>query len=67
MTDREEFEKWWRETKGTDIPYTGLASFTEDVMFSAWQARGELDDVKIKELEIEVRRLNNELLEELHK
>ena len=51
MSDREEFEKWWRETKGTDIPYTGLASFTEDVMFSAWQARGELDDVKIKELQ----------------
>ena len=51
MTDREEFGKWWRETKGTDIPYTGLASFTEDVMFSAWQARGELDAVRIKELE----------------
>ena len=51
MSNREEFEKWWRETKGTDIPYTGLASFTEDVMFSAWQARGELDAMRIEELQ----------------
>jgi hypothetical protein len=34
---------------------------------AAWQARGELEAVKINGLEIEVRRLNNELLEELHK
>jgi hypothetical protein len=54
MTNREEFEKWWKETKGTDIPYTGLASFTEDVMFSAWQARGELDAKRIAELEAEL-------------
>ena len=47
-------------------PLTPFGNFAKGYEL-AWQARGELDDVKIKELEIEVRRLNNELLEELHK
>lgn len=37
MTDtREAFEKWWNETKGTEIKHVGLSSFTEEVMFHAW-------------------------------
>ena len=60
MTDIDKFHEWVE----TQSPMA-----LREYMFAqaAWQARGELDAVKIKELEIEVRRLNNELLEELHK
>lgn len=37
-SQRESFEKWWNETKGDEITYVGLSSFTEEVMFASWQA-----------------------------
>ena len=40
MTDREEFEKWYKTTNKGEVS-----------RFEIWQARGELDAVKIKELE----------------
>ena len=57
MTD---FQNWWDG-------YFHEINGQKETAQAAWQARGELDAVRIKELEIEVRRLNNELLEELHK
>ena len=59
----EGFEKWWLTKFSAEF-------LDSDECWSAWtgwQARSALDAVRIKELEIEVRRLNNELLEELHK
>ena len=51
MTDREEFEKWF----GNDIGYKSankeLYRKIKEVMELAWQARGELDAVRIKELQ----------------
>ena len=44
MTDREEFEKWFNEEFGDDYTHT-------EAMLLAWQARGEIDAVRIKELE----------------
>jgi cell division protein FtsB len=85
MTD---FQNWWDG-------YFHEINGQKETAQAAWQARGALDAVRIKdltalvvqqdkdnnnyakeiieltaknkELEIEVRRLNNELLEELHK
>ena len=51
---REEFEKWWSETKGTDIKETGLSSFTEEVMLSAWLASAENKQARIADLETQV-------------
>ena len=47
MTDREEFEKWLKEnyTKGY------ITDSDRKLATGAWQARGELDAVRIKELE----------------
>jgi hypothetical protein len=44
MTNREEFDKWFNEEFGDDYAHT-------EAMLLAWQARGELDAVRIKELE----------------
>ena len=43
MTDREEFEKFWESHR--------LYPDWNTTVWKAWQARGELDAVKIKELE----------------
>ena len=51
MTDREEFEKWYALFKNTPLKDEGFVTLTEDIMFSGWQAKGELDAVRIKELE----------------
>ena len=45
MTEREEFEKWYKTTKNKG----------ELSRFEIWQARGELDAVRIKELEAELK------------
>lgn len=54
MTDRE-FEKWFKEEFGDAYVYGDSSVYTEGMELSsmelAWQARGELDDAKIKELE----------------
>ena len=50
MTDREEFEKWWKLFE--DVPTsTWDNEHLHNLAILAWQARGELDAVKIKELE----------------
>ena len=41
MTDREEFEKWYKTTNKGEVS-----------RFEIWQARGALDAVRIKELEL---------------
>ena len=46
MTDREEFEKFWESHR--------LYPDWNTTVWKAWQARGELDAVKIKELEDEI-------------
>ena len=48
MTDREEFEKWFCKQLDTGYAFTS----DEQITSWAWQARGELDSVRIKELEI---------------
>lgn len=51
MTDREEFEKWLKEnyTKGY------ITDSDRKLAKGAWQARGALDAVRIKELEDRLR------------
>ena len=44
MTDHEEFEKWFKAEWNADY-------YPTEAMYLAWQARGELDAVRIKELE----------------
>ena len=51
MTDREEFEKWFGKDTGYKSANKELYGKIKEAMFSAWQARGELDAVRIKELE----------------
>ena len=53
MTDREEFEKWFGKDTGYKSANKELYGKIKEAMFSAWQARGELDAVRIKELEIQ--------------
>ena len=45
MTDLDEFEKWYTENKWN------TTNHTKELMQKTWQARGELDAVRIKELE----------------
>ena len=49
MTDHEEFEKWWLTKFSAEF----LDSDNCWSAWTGWQARGELDAVKIKELEVE--------------
>lgn len=60
MTDREEFKKWYDDkelvtkfgmTKGVVGYYFASTEQLNEFAQSAWQARGELDAVRIKELE----------------
>jgi hypothetical protein len=60
MTDIDKFHEWVESQSPLALREYIHAQ-------AAWQARGELEAGKIKELEIEVRRLNNELLGELDK
>ena len=46
MTDREEFEKFWESHR--------LYPDWNTTVWKAWQARGELDAVRIKELEADL-------------
>jgi hypothetical protein len=50
MTDHEEFEKWWLTKFSAEF----LDSDNCWSAWTGWQARGELDAVKIKELEAEL-------------
>ena len=59
MTDREEFEKWVKEGKDFYLRRNNFSEYithTTRVQWVAWQARGELDAVRIKELEAEVKK-----------
>jgi hypothetical protein len=47
MTDREAFEKWFKAEWNADY-------YPTEAMYLAWQARGELDVVRIKELEADL-------------
>ena len=51
MTDREEFEKWWGVEPEERSLNMSLADNLTMYAWQAWQARGELDAVRIKELE----------------
>ena len=51
MTDREEFEKWWGVKPEERSLNMSLADNLTMYDWQAWQARGELDAVRIKELE----------------
>lgn len=62
MTDREEFEKWFKAEWNADY-------YPTEAMYLAWQARGELDAVRnaCKEaLEPTVAELNDEYLRDTH-
>lgn len=50
MTEQEKFEQWWNKTKGTEIKHIGFSSFTEEVMFLAWQEAKQDSAAEIAEL-----------------
>ena len=50
MTDREEFKKWYKTTNKGELS-----------RFEIWQARGELDAVRIKELEAKLDKVKRTL------
>jgi len=51
MTNKEQFEAWFKANSTQIIKDYGFGTLSEDVMFSAWQARGKLDAKRIAELE----------------
>ena len=61
MTNKEQFEAWYKNNSTQIIKDYGFGTFSEDVMFEAWQARGELDAVRIAELEAKITELHEML------
>lgn len=51
MTNKEQFEVWFKANSKQTITDYGFGTFSEDVMFSAWQAAWVEQAIRIAELE----------------
>ena len=61
MTNKEQFEKWWKIEPPQDAPFDDEDNATKYWAEASWQARGEVDAKRIAELEAR----NKELVEAL--